>query len=907
MLKITLYQMRRNIGRLIAAGIAIAIGTAFVAATFVGGQILIKTSENAMTASLGDSDLSSNSSVMVETSEGTDWQTIPFTADELAKIAALDGITEVSVSPEFDTLTLVAGGKNEMTAVALTATNPKLQLLELTEGTAPTTDSEIALPAKVLERLGLKVGGQVTAELVDYEQVDAGIEQGLTQDEALAEATSTFDFTITGVTNDFRGAFTYTSGGALLTQSSWEQIQKVVEERTDFVAYRVMVAAEDGTDLKALQADMNEITGERATYTKQEVAKNQFQSLTGEANIMMTFVLVFAALALFVAGLVITNTFQVLVAQRAKTLALLRCVGANKKQIRNSVLVEAGILGLASSIAGIIIGLGLMQVTLSILKQFEFARGLQEWITIPATSIWVPLLAGTAVTVLASLVPARIATKVPPLAALRPQEGSGEATKKASRIRLIFAFILVGGGAALIGLGLSLSSGNESTLELALLSGIFGGMLTFIGLIMSSVVWVPKVVGAIGKLIAVGASSKLAQANTIRNPRRTAATATALFIGVTLVAMMSVGAATARVTMNSALDDQFPIDIMGNPGWSGVNPAEITPEMLDRVNAIDGVEAATIVNTTYMVSSYIDPVKDANGNLSGGEISTMIMGLSKEDARKVLRSPDLADQYDDNSAIMPTWAGAELDGKSARFFVEQGSEDGEWIEDATKRPGYDEGIDLTAVQGSTGTYDWITTSAALDRLVELIDDPSYKVNQLLLIKVKDITNAGDTVDSLRDVFGEDAMTFSGAVMERIMFQQTIDIVLLVLVGLLAVAVVIALIGVANTLSLSVIERRRESATLRAIGMSKKQLKRSLGIEGMLIAGIGALLGIVLGIVYAVIGSTLLLGGFTDVQVSIRWVDLVAIMVIAVLAGFLASVLPARGAANTSPVEALAVD
>src|SRR5699024_6564414 len=162
-----------------------------------------------------------------------------------AKIAALDGITEVSVSPEFDTLTLVAGGKNEMTAVALTATNPKLQLLELTEGTAPTTDSEIALPAKVLERLGLKVGGQVTAELVAYEQVDAGIEQGLTQDEALAEAISTFDCTITGVTNDFRVAFTYTSGGALLTQSSWEQIQKVVEERTDFVAYRVMVAAED--------------------------------------------------------------------------------------------------------------------------------------------------------------------------------------------------------------------------------------------------------------------------------------------------------------------------------------------------------------------------------------------------------------------------------------------------------------------------------------------------------------------------------------------------------------------------------------------------------------------------------------------------------------------------------------
>lgn len=907
MLKITLYQMRRNIGRLIAAGIAIAIGTAFVAATFVGGQVLIKTSENAMTVSLADSDLSANSSVIVETDEGSDWQTIPFTGEELTKIAALNGVDEISVSPEFETLTLVAGDKNEMTAVALTASNPKLQLLEITEGKAPANDSEIALPAKVLERLGLSVGDQVTAQFVNYEQVDSEREQGLDEEAALAAATTTFDYTVTGVTEDYRGAFTYTSGAALLTQGSWEQIQQVVEKRTDFVAYRVMIAAEAGADLTALQTDMNEITGKRPTYTKQEVAENQFSSLTGEANIMMTFVLVFAALALFVAGLVITNTFQVLVAQRAKTLALLRCVGANKKQIRNSVLVEAGILGLASSIAGIIMGLGLMQITLSILKQFEFARGLQEWISIPATAIWVPLLAGTTVTVLASLVPARIATKVPPLAALRPQEGSGEASKKASRIRLVFAFLLIGGGAALMAVGLFLSKADDPALELALLTGIFGGMLSFIGLIMSSVVWVPKVVGAVGNLLAVGASSKLAQANTVRNPRRTAATATALFIGVTLVAMMSVGAATARESMNALLDDQFPVDIIGDPGWTGANPTEITPEMLDRVNAIDGVEAATVVNTTYTIGAYIAPVTDADGNQRGGDMQTMIIGLSHEDARKVLRSPDLADQYDDNSAIMPTWAGSALDGQSVRFFYDQGSEDGEWIEDPTKRAGFDQGIDMTAIQGTTGTFDWITTPAALDKLVDLIDDPNYELNQQMIIKVKDVTDAGATVDALRDVFGEDSVNFSGAVMERIMFQQTIDIVLLVLVGLLAVAVVIALIGVANTLSLSVIERRRESATLRAIGMSKKQLKRSLGIEGMLIAGIGALLGVVLGIVYAIIGSTLMLGGFADVKVSIRWQDLLAILAISIIAGFLASVLPARGAANTSPVEALAVD
>ena len=908
MLQITLYQMRRNIGRLIAAGIAIAIGTAFVAATFVGGQILIKTSENAMTVTLADSDLSANATFEVKSDdEGSTWETLPFTPKEVAAIAAIPGVNEVSVSPEWDSLTLVAGDKNEMTAVALTATNPKLQLVDITEGTAPATDSEIALPKKVLDRLSLKIGDPVTAQLIDYEAVDAAIEAGQSDEEAVAGATSTFDFTISGVSDDFRGAFTATSGASLLTQPAWEKIQEVAQGQAEFQAQRVMIAADEDADLTAIQAAMNDITGKRPTYTKAEVAQNQYAYLTGDANIMMTFVLVFAALALFVAGLVITNTFQVLVAQRAKTLALLRCVGANKKQIRNSVLVEAGILGFLSSVAGIIIGLGLMQVTLSIIKQFEFARSLQDWITIPATAIWVPLLAGTVVTVLASLVPARIATKVSPLAALRPQEGSGESSKKASRVRLIFALLIVAIGAGLIALGLAMGAGNDGNVELSLAAGILGGMLTFVGLIMSSVVWVPKVVGAVGKLFAVGASSKLARANTIRNPRRTAATATALFIGVTLVAMMSVGAATARETMNSVLNDEFPIDIQGQSGWDVTGPKEITEEMLERGRAIDGVEAVAVMHSVNYIGAYVAPVQSAEGYQVGGDMQNSILGLSQEDARKVLRTPELADQFSDTSAIMPSWADQALDGKTVRFFFEVQSNDGEWIEDPTQRKGFDDGIDMTAVKGTTGTFDWITTPAALERLAALTDDANYKIGQSMIIKVTDVTNAGDVVDSLRDVFDEDSMYFSGAVLERIQFQQAIDMILLVLVGLLAVAVIIALIGVANTLSLSVIERRRESATLRAIGMSKKQLKRSLGIEGMLIAGIGALLGVVLGIVYAAIGSNLLLGGFADVRLSIRWWDIAAILVIALVAGLLASVLPARGAAKTSPVEALAVD
>lgn len=170
-----------------------------------------------------------------------------------------------------------------------------------------------------------------------------------------------------------------------------------------------------------------------------------------------------------------------------------------------------------------------------------------------------------------------------------------------------------------------------------------------------------------------------------------------------------------------------------------------------------------------------------------------------------------------------------------------------------------------------------------------------------------MNNAGDAMNAVRDYFGEDNVSVTGLVLEREFYQKAIDVMLLVLVGLLGVAVLIALIGVANTLSLSVIERRRESATLRAVGMSKRQLRHSLGIEGMLIAGIGAFVGVLVGALYAWLGAQLLFGGFATPIFTVRIWDIVLIMAVSIGAGLLASVVPARGAARTSPVAALAVE
>ena len=174
-------------------------------------------------------------------------------------------------------------------------------------------------------------------------------------------------------------------------------------------------------------------------------------------------------------------------------------------------------------------------------------------------------------------------------------------------------------------------------------------------------------------------------------------------------------------------------------------------------------------------------------------------------------------------------------------------------------------------------------------------------------RLTDVNESSTVVPAISDVLDNTAVQINGAGVERATLQKVIDTSLAVVVGLLAVAVLIALIGVANTLSLSVIERGRESATLRAIGLSRRQLRGTLAIEGMLIAGVGAVLGAGLGVLYGWAGATTTLAGMGAVQLEVPWPDLAKVMLVALVAGLLASVLPGRAAARTSPVAALGVD
>lgn len=861
MFTLTLSQMRRSLGRLTAAGIAIVIGTAFVAATLLSGEVLKRSSYDSVAAGYA------NAALIVRST--SDFGEL-LQADDLSAIQSVDGVRAADALVA-TAVEVASGPKSVYQVVTGVRSDPSLQPLELVDGALPTAADEIALPTEVATRLGTSVGDAIV------ETVSVATPDG----DDVTWSSTTAKLVVVGLVDDPNGAYSMSGGAALVTDEA--VMTRLATDWDGAVEFReVTVALEDGAQLETVRADLEAAVGAGdgvVVQTKDEAAAASVTAITNDQDVFTVTILAFAAIALIVAALVIANTFQVIVAQRTRTLALLRCVGASKRQLRFSVLLEASLLGLIASAIGFVIGAVLVQITVLALQRFDLDIPIPSTIRITTGSVVWPLVVGTLVTVLASLVPARAATRVAPLAALRPADLESM-TKSSSKIRLVFSLLLVLGGGAVMVLGLALAA--ESSVELGLIAGIAGGTASFVGVLLGSVFWVPKVVSVIAGLLSkLGASSQLAAANTVRNPRRTAATSTALLIGVTLVAMMSVGAATARSSLAETLDDYYPFDVSIDAGAISPDGTEttagLTPTLLDELSSVSGVAAVAPLTGTEITVHW---TQDA---VSEGETLKSV----DPDAAAAAVNPDgLFDGLDDSTVVVD-----EYDARNHNLA------DGSTVQ----IDGADGSVTVRVTIADLGTSSLVSTPAVMQQL-----DAGAVVDGAWL-KVSSSASATGVVADVRDVMSETTVDLRGAAVERAAMQQVIDTILAVIVGLLGIAVVIALIGVANTLSLSVLERRRESATLRAIGLSRRQLRATLAIEGTLIAGVGAVLGVVLGLGYGWVGSTIVLGTFAGVQLTVPWRDLALVVAIALAAGLLASVLPARSAARTSPVEALAVE
>lgn len=860
MWRLTLAQMRRTLGRLVAAGIAISLGTAFVAATLLASGIINRTTVDSLTAGYAQADLI------------TTGYLAPGTAETLA---AVPGVADVA--PVYEVYVRVVGPEGATALIAnAVAPVPELEPVGVVSGAMPTGPGEIALTAPDAERLGVALGEPVTVAVDRWGETPEG-------EEAALEA----PLTVVGLLDSDSLAL-FGQGTVRVDPrdlATWS-VHQTGEDEASY--WTVLATVDPGADVAQVrQTAIEALPAEVTVNTKEAAAEARLAEITGETQVLTGVVMGFAAISLLVAALVIANTFQVIVAQRTRTLALLRCVGATKAQLRRSVLFEAAVLGLAASALGVVLGIALVQGLLLGLTNVETGVPLPTTVSVSVGAVVVPILVGLAVTTLAAMTPARAATRVSPLAALQPV-GAARLTERAGRFRAWAAGVLtVGGALGLVG-GVLLA--REVDLLIGLLLGVLGGAASFVGVLVGAVFWVPRAVAVAGALLsrltggpgrASSVPARLAAANSVRNPRRTAATSAALFIGVTLVAMMSTGAATAREAFTATLDESYPVDVDVRswsyaPGETGLPDAFF--EDVAAVSGVSEVAAYTLapaqIGSESVEAVVVDPVE----------------------AARVVNAPEMFADLADGTAVFGNRA-------AERFGVVAGEEVvlqlADWATGGT--PGEGATVVVAVVAGGSETV-FLTPADAARVTPDLAPAGAF-------VAIDGGADPRLVVEDLQDLAtaSGDAIGVTGLAVEREFFDQVVDTLLAVVVGLLAVSVVIALVGVSNTLSLSVLERRRESATLRAIGLTRNRLRASLAAEGVLVALVGAVVGGVLGTLYGWAGVRTVIGGMAEVPWTVAWRDLGLVLLVAVGAGLLASVAPARTAVRTSPVVALAVD
>lgn len=873
MFSITLKMMRKNLRMLIPAGIAIMIGTAFIAATFLFGNALNASMGKNATAGYG------GANYVVGASEPNSENSYTSLADlNLDQIRAVPGVE--GARPEIASqISVSKDAENSVSTTLPMASDARLMPLELSKGAWP-ADGQIAITQETADRLKVGIGDSVTVSMPSRGGA------------ASADESVPVKEKIVGITTDPNGAYSYSAGASVLGEQDFFAIQGLEGHMDQAIVSNIYLMVETQGKSEA-SVDETLDTVEKVlpsgfeVMSRQKAADQAIQQIGQGQNVITTFLLVFGVIALLVAALVIANTFQVLVAQRRRTLALLRTIGAKKSQLYRSVLLEAFLLGFVASALGVVLAGVLMQI-LSMLH-IKGLTGSDFEVVLDWRVVVIPLVFGIVMTIFASLSSARMATSVTPLEALRPLELSQKKKSGVVRALLSIAGIFAGGAFAAIAVhnvGLMSDGGSrESEFMIDLGMAVGGGALLFLGLILSAVWWMPVLMRGAGRLAsACGPASKIAASNVAKNPRRVAATGVALLIGVTLVTAISTGAASAKQTLSDKLSQNYAVDVQ-------ISGGSLDSAALAAVKKTQGISSAALLDTSEATAQ-----TQRTGQGSTTDLTVGMVGITGEERKDLVRA-DVATSSTDGVVVMnETLASGKEnpyhDGDAVTFTL-------------TKSDGSTTSVELSAVLKNFDPITGTQITAFVEPSV-LSASSGIATQKVLWGRVGGSVSAVQLVSDLQDDLAKyPGVSVSGPFAEREMWETSINVIMATLIGLLAVSVIIALIGVANTLSLSVIERTRESATLRAIGMTRRQLRTSLGVEALIIAVVSGLAGLVLGIGFGWLGSQVVLSTIGSVSFRIDVGMCAAVMGIAIVAALVSSIAPARRAVKTPPVEALA--
>lgn len=853
MLRATFKSLLSRKLRLILSGLAVVLGVMFVSGAFVLTDTLGRSFTNLFQTAFVSTDVQVAAKAKVATGDSTGDQGVASLPSSVVdQVKAVPGVANATGQVWINGAQAL--GKNGK--VVSTVGSPQFGISwvdgdtqTINKGHIPSADDEVVINAGLAKTAGFAVGDDI--RIITMQQ----------------STPTTFHlvgtFTYPGNRDSLGGeqtiAFTTPAAQRLLlgTSDSFSVINVRAGPGVDDNALRDRVAAQIGSDY--------------TVKTGKQLADDNASDIKKGLSFFNYILLGFAGVALFVGTFLILNTFSIIVAQRTRELALLRAMGASRRQMIGSVLTEATVIGLLASVVGLGAGIGV-----GALLAFLFSSaggGLQlAGIGVPPSAIIGAFAVGLIITWVAALMPALRASRIPPVAAMRD---AATADRPLTRMSIIGGAVGVV-GAALLGFGLSGRAGSAHNATLWLILG--GVLVSFIGVALLTPLISRPVVSALGRLFSWSVPGQLGRRNSARNPRRTATTAAALMVGVALITGVYVIRSSLTASLTHLVNNEVSVDLIINGSGSSNIPATFDPKVMDQVKSLSGVsETATL----YGDAARIDGERTGLGAADDFAAVDDMLGL-KATAGTITSVGDrqlIVDQPTADAHHLKVGDGVsvQLTRGQQQTFTLVGI--------------YAKNNVVNGWVGSTANIADFSTGQAAQGLIKLTPGTSVnpvkaKVNSLLADSP--LVNVADRSDFVKQQ--ADQLNFVTTMIEI----------------LLALAILIAVLGIVNTLALSVLERTRELGLLRAVGLRRAQAMRMVTVEAVVISVFGALLGVAVGCgLGAAVVRALHDDGFTNL--SLPWTQMVEYLVLAAIVGVIAAVLPAIRAARVNVLAAIAYE
>ncbi|MFI5967762.1 ABC transporter permease [Streptomyces asoensis] len=856
-LKTSMRNFYAHKGRMALSAVAVLLSVAFVCGTLVFTDTMNTTFDKLFAATSSDVTVSAKGASDTGETTADNGKPPVMPAAVLGEVRKAQGVKSAEGTVFSTSVTVVDADKDSLSPSSGAPTivgnwnANDARTMKITDGAAPKGSDQVMVDEDTADKHHLELGDEI----------------------GVITAVGTHTAKISGI-----AAFQVTNPGAAIFYLDTATAQKALVGEPD-VYTNVNVTAAAGVSDDQLKK--NVAAGIGAGYkvqTAKETADANRQDVGSFLDVMKYAMLGFAGIAFLVGIFLIINTFSMLVAQRTREIGLMRAIGSSRKQVNRSVLAEALLLGVVGSLLGVGAGVGIAVGLMKLMGMTGMNLSTDD-LTVAWTTPVVGMVLGVVVTVLAAYLPARRAGKVSPMAALR--DAGAPADARAGVVRAVIGLVLTGAGAA----GLYLASAADKATEGSLWLGL-GVVFSLIGFVVIGPLLAGVVVRVLGAIVlrAFGPVGRMAERNALRNPRRTGATGAALMIGLALVACLSVVGSSMVASATEELDKSVGTDfiIQSDSGQ------RMTPQAVQAIKSTAGLERVTEYKWTE--ADFTTP----DGKTLDKTAITAADPTYATDLRVETVAGDLADAYrpdsmsvhdefakDHKITIGSTVSVAFKDGSTARLTVR-------------------------AITSSDAVIDQGAMYTSIDTLKKYVPADKLPLDQLVFATAKD--GQQDTAYTALKKALHDYPQYS--VRDQTDYKQElkdqIGQLLNLIYGLLALAIIVAVLGVVNTLALSVVERTREIGLMRAIGLSRRQLRRMIRMESVVIALFGALLGLGLGMGWGATAQQLLaLQGLNVLEIP--WPTIIGVFIGSAFVGLFAALIPAFRAGRMNVLNAIATD